>query len=62
MKKSCLRGFALSLVVMIVLSFSGRALAESITINGAGASFPFPVYSQWANKYASLTETKLGSG
>jgi phosphate transport system substrate-binding protein len=57
--KRLLCGLALSLVVMIVLSFSRMALAESITINGAGASFPFPVYSQWANKYASLTETKL---
>ena len=29
------------------------------TINGAGASFPYPVYSQWAYKYNSTTGVKI---
>ncbi|MEJ2368157.1 MAG: phosphate ABC transporter substrate-binding protein PstS [Acidobacteriota bacterium] len=32
---------------------------QGMTLNGAGATFPYPVYSQWANKYASLTGVKL---
>ena len=33
--------------------------AESVSLNGAGASFPYPVYSQWAHKYNELTGVKL---
>jgi len=33
--------------------------AESQTLNGAGASFPYPVYAQWAYKYNNLTGTKI---
>ncbi|MCE5252561.1 phosphate ABC transporter substrate-binding protein PstS [bacterium] len=33
--------------------------AEPLTLNGAGASFPYPVYSQWAYKYNKLTGTKI---
>ncbi len=28
-------------------------------INGAGATFPYPIYAQWAYKYEKLTGTKL---
>ena len=31
----------------------------SLTINGAGATFPYPVYSQWAYKYERLKGMKL---
>jgi len=31
----------------------------AVTINGAGATFPYPVYSQWAYKYQKLTGMKL---
>jgi phosphate transport system substrate-binding protein len=33
--------------------------SAEVTIIGAGASFPLPVYSQWAHKYHTLTEMKL---
>lgn len=32
---------------------------ENLTINGAGATFPYPVYGQWAYKYQHLNGTKL---
>jgi len=32
---------------------------EEIVINGAGATFPYPVYSQWAYKYNRLKGLKL---
>ena len=46
MKKLCL---ALSLAVV------GVALAQgSLLINGAGATFPFPLYSKWFSEYKKL--------
>lgn len=30
-----------------------------MTINGAGASFPYPLYSQWAHKYHQITGVKI---
>lgn len=49
-----------------VLLTGAAALAEE-TINGAGASFPNPVYQKWAYKYHELTGVKvnynsIGSG
>jgi phosphate transport system substrate-binding protein len=40
---------------------------QAQALNGAGASFPYPVYSQWAHKYHELTGVKvnyqsIGSG
>ncbi|MBE0598236.1 MAG: phosphate ABC transporter substrate-binding protein PstS [Desulfuromonadales bacterium] len=35
------------------------ALAASVTINGAGATFPYPVYSQWAYAYQKETGTQI---
>ena len=30
-----------------------------MNINGAGASFPYPVYAKWAYKYQELTKVKI---
>ena len=52
----------LSLILLtgvIVLVLGTLAPASAITINGAGATFPYPVYSQWAYKYQKLTGVKL---
>ncbi len=45
---------ALSLAVGAV-----PVLAKSRTINGAGATFPFPVYSQWAYQYYRVARVRL---
>jgi len=37
----------------------GVALAGESTISGAGATFPYPVYSKWADSYAKETQVKL---
>jgi len=42
-----------------LLALAGLAQAADVTINAAGATFPYPIYSQWANKYNSLTGVKL---
>ena len=45
------------LTIALVLSLSHMAAAE--TINGAGATFPYPVYSAWAYEYNKITGVKL---
>lgn len=46
------------LAVAAVLAMATGARA-AVTIQGAGATFPYPIYSQWANEYEKITGTKL---
>src|ERR1700737_3914622 len=42
-------------ILMLCLALGGAALAaDSLLINGAGATFPFPLYSKWFNEYNKL--------
>jgi len=50
-----MRIFGAALIVLT--AFATLTAAE--TINGAGASFPFPIYSQWAYDYNKLTGMQL---
>jgi phosphate transport system substrate-binding protein len=55
----------LSCLAAAVLALAGQAQARDLT--GAGASFPFPIYSTWAMSYERETGTKvnyqsIGSG
>ncbi len=52
--KTVLRLF---LILTIALSFTAVQAAE--TINGAGATFPYPVYSAWAYQYQKTTGVRL---
>jgi phosphate transport system substrate-binding protein len=45
------------LAVVLVMTFSQVYAAE--TINGAGATFPYPVYSSWAYDYNKITGVRL---
>jgi phosphate transport system substrate-binding protein len=49
--------FVFALVVIGLLSFN-MAQAEEM-LNGAGATFPYPVYSAWANEYNKISGIKL---
>jgi phosphate transport system substrate-binding protein len=49
----------LLLTVALMCIFAMSATAAEVTIDGAGATFPYPVYSQWAYKYNQLTGVKL---
>src|SRR5260370_25282143 len=41
--------------VLAVLGLAVPALAENATmLNGAGATFPYPIYSKWFDKYHEL--------
>src|SRR6266852_2831227 len=39
-----------SLATLAVLAL-GMALAQNVLINGAGATFPYPMYSKWFDEY-----------
>jgi phosphate transport system substrate-binding protein len=49
----------LAAVVVGLMATVGLAQADDMTINAAGATFPYPIYSQWAHKYNSMTGLKL---
>lgn len=47
---------------VVALSLSAAAMAQQyqgVTVNGAGATFPNPIYSAWAKAYNQLTGMKL---
>ena len=47
-----------ALALTMVLALGAAAQAEEM-LNGAGATFPYPVYSAWANEYNKVTGLKL---
>jgi phosphate transport system substrate-binding protein len=51
--------FSAGLILVAALVVGSVSMAETHKINGAGATFPFPVYSQWAYKYKNLTGTEI---
>ena len=56
MKSSCLRRFVAATAIATG-AFSTAAGAADIT--GAGATFPYPIYSKWAEAYKAKTGTGL---
>lgn len=50
------------LIVLCAVSAAGLfspSFAKTEKVNGAGASFPYPVYGQWAYKYKSLADVEI---
>jgi len=47
-----------ALAVLASLVVAGSALA-AITVTGAGATFPYPLYAKWAKDYQSATGVKI---
>jgi hypothetical protein len=41
------------LAVLIALTVCGQARAQ-LLINGAGATFPYPIYSKWFDEYTKV--------
>lgn len=58
---------ALFFVAVVLAGLSGTATAQ-MTINGAGATFPYPIYSKWFDQYAKVDPSvrfnyqSIGSG
>ncbi len=59
--------FLLVSVFTIVFSFASTSI-EAMTINGAGATFPYPIYSKWISEYQKVETSvrfnyqSIGSG
>jgi phosphate transport system substrate-binding protein len=47
------------LIVLLVALFAMTAAAQNVQINGAGATFPFPIYSKWFSEYNKLHPNAL---
>jgi phosphate transport system substrate-binding protein len=46
--------------LLLVLAFGGMLLAENaLLINGAGATFPYPIYSKWFDEYHKANGTQI---
>jgi phosphate transport system substrate-binding protein len=50
--------FAVLCAILVAAPLSA-SFAQTVKINGAGASFPYPVYSQWAYKYKSMNDVQI---
>jgi phosphate transport system substrate-binding protein len=51
--------FRMTLIAGAVLAAGAVQAAEVTTINGAGATFPYPIYAKWAEAYNKGTGVKL---
>jgi phosphate transport system substrate-binding protein len=40
-------------------SSTGSSSSQSVDLTGAGATFPYPIYSKWFSEYAKLTGVKI---
>src|SRR5687768_12685740 len=45
--------------IVLVGSFLGRSLFAQAALNGAGATFPNPIYTKWFDAYAKKTGIKI---
>src|SRR3990172_268913 len=48
-----------TLAIVSILALNLTAAYAEEMLNGAGATFPYPVYSAWANEYSKITGMKL---
>lgn len=46
-------------IVLLLLACVGVVRAERVTITGAGATFPYPLYAKWAYNYEQKTGVRL---
>jgi phosphate transport system substrate-binding protein len=52
-------GVALGLAVVLLAGSSSAARAADVVLNGAGATFPYPIYARWAADYKEKTGVKI---
>ena len=51
--------FIKSALVTSVLAAASFGVAANTTINGAGATFPHPIYAKWAEQYQKETGVQI---
>lgn len=56
------------LIFLVVIGFAYESYADTIRLNGAGATFPYPIYSKWFSEYnkanpnIQINYQSIGSG
>jgi phosphate transport system substrate-binding protein len=56
-----------TMAALVFVGFQGLSYAQTL-INGAGAGFPYPIYSKWFNEFAKqhpgvqINYQSIGSG
>ena len=64
----CFSRMCTILVAIVALSAIGKAAVAATLVNGAGATFPYPLYSKWFSEYAKIDPSvkfnyqSIGSG
>lgn len=46
-------------IITFFILLSGTVFASALTITGAGATFPYPIYTRWAQLYQSESDVKI---
>jgi phosphate transport system substrate-binding protein len=54
-----IKSFRIGAALTAVALFAGSSAAQSVDLNGAGATFPYPIYSKWFSDYAQSTGVKI---
>jgi phosphate transport system substrate-binding protein len=55
-------------IVITLIMFAFSSITQAMTLNGAGATFPFPIYSKWISEYENVESSvrinyqSIGSG
>jgi ABC-type phosphate transport system substrate-binding protein len=49
-----MKGIRLLARTALLLAVAVPGLAQNVQIDGAGATFPFPIYSKWFSEYNKL--------
>ncbi|MBE3598564.1 MAG: phosphate ABC transporter substrate-binding protein PstS [Limnochordaceae bacterium] len=68
MRRYVASAFVALTALLVAVAGVGTAAAESVSLTGAGASFPYPIYSKWIDEYHKLHPTvtinyqSIGSG
>ena len=47
--------------VMVSMTFIGAGMAQAVSLNGAGATFPYPIYSKWFYEYNKKVGVQINS-
>ena len=50
---------SIGVAVTAITLVAGATAAQSVDLNGAGATFPYPIYSKWFADYAQKTGVKI---
>ncbi len=50
---------SIAAVLSVAAVFAGTTSAQSVDLTGAGATFPYPIYSKWFSDYAQNTGVKI---